>query len=113
MHFDIANIFQDYASIIYGSLGYDSSRILLFSGIFNTIAWVCGIAAMFIIDLFHRNKLVALGTAVVTTFLTIEAALVANYPPGPAQNDDALRAAVSMTFLYIVSKTRMWRISLC
>ena len=58
---------------------------------------------MFIIDLFKRNRLVALGTFCVTTCLAVEAALVANYPVGPGQNDSALKAAVAMTFLYIVS----------
>jgi hypothetical protein len=56
---------------------------------------------MFIIDLFPRNVLVAFGTAMVTSCLAVEAALVANFPVGPGQNDDALRAAVAMTFCYI------------
>jgi hypothetical protein len=58
---------------------------------------------MFIIDFFPRNKLVAFGTAAVTTCLVAEAALVANYSVGPGQNNDALRAAVAMAFCYIVS----------
>lgn len=60
-------------------------------------------AAIFIIDLVPRNRLVAFGACAVTTCLVVEAALVANYPVGPGQNDNALRAAVAMTFLYIVS----------
>ena len=58
---------------------------------------------MWIIDWFPRNRLVALGTALVTSCLTVEAALVANFPVGPGQNDNALRAAAAMTFCYIVS----------
>lgn len=56
---------------------------------------------MFIIDLFPRNVLVAFGTAMVTSCLTVEAALVANFPVGPDQNNTALRAAAAMTFCYI------------
>jgi hypothetical protein len=62
---------------------------------------MCGIIAMFIIDLFPRNVLVAFGTAMVTSCLTVEAALVANFPVGPDQNNTALRAAAAMTFCYI------------
>ncbi|KAF1828918.1 MFS general substrate transporter [Decorospora gaudefroyi] len=91
----------DYGAIIYGGLGFKEDVILLFSAGFNTLAWVCGIGAMFIIDLFPRNVLVAFGTALVTSCLTVEAALVANFPPGPDQNNAALRAAVAMTFCYI------------
>ena len=58
---------------------------------------------MWIIDWFPRNRLVALGTTLVTSCLTVEAALVANFPVGPGQNDAALRAAAAMTFCYIVS----------
>lgn len=56
---------------------------------------------MFIIDLFPRNVLVAFGTAMVTSCLTVESALVANFPVGPDQNNAALRAAAAMTFCYI------------
>ena len=56
---------------------------------------------MFIIDWFPRNRLVALGTTLVTSCLTVEAALVANFPVGPGQNNNALRAAAAMTFCYM------------
>lgn len=59
-------------------------------------------AAIFIVDLIPRNRLIFIGSVCVTTCLVVEAALVANYPVGPDQNDDALKAAVAMTFLYIV-----------
>lgn len=57
--------------------------------------------AIFIIDRFPRNRLVFFGSVCVTTCLVVEAALVANYPVGPNQNNGALKAAVAMTFLYI------------
>lgn len=94
---------SDYGSIIYGGLGYDGDTQLLYNAIFNTVAFGCGIIAMFIIDFFPRNRLVAGSTCLVTATLVAEAALVANYPVGPGQNDSALKAAVAMTFLYIVS----------
>lgn len=76
----------------------------MYHAAYNTLAWGCGIIAMFIIDLFPRNRLVAMGGFLVTSCLTIEAALVANFPVGPEQNNPALRAAAAMTFLYIVSR---------
>ncbi|KAF2688268.1 hypothetical protein K458DRAFT_440000 [Lentithecium fluviatile CBS 122367] len=66
-----------------------------------TRSHACGIITMFIIDLFPRNVLVVLGTPMVTSCLTVETALVANFPVGPGQNNDALRAAAAMTFCYI------------
>jgi hypothetical protein len=57
---------------------------------------------MFLIDRFPRNYLVSFGTIMVTTCLTAEAAIVANYPVGPGQNNTALRAGVAMTFCYMV-----------
>ncbi|CAK7199700.1 hypothetical protein SEUCBS139899_002383 [Sporothrix eucalyptigena] len=95
-------VINNYGSIIYSGLGYDQEKQLLFAGIFNTLGWVCGVAAIFIIDLLPRNRLVFIGTVCVTTCLVAEAALVANYPVGAGQNDNALRAAVAMVFLYIV-----------
>ncbi|KAF2654662.1 general substrate transporter [Lophiostoma macrostomum CBS 122681] len=94
-------VINNYGAIIYGGLGYEEDVILLFHAGFNTLAWVCGMIAMFIIDLFPRNVLVALGTAMVTSCLAVEAALVANFPIGSNQNNDALRAAAAMTFCYI------------
>ncbi|ERS95332.1 hypothetical protein HMPREF1624_08210 [Sporothrix schenckii ATCC 58251] len=95
-------VINNYGQLLYSGLGFDSEKQLLFSGIFNTLGWVFGVAAIFIIDLFPRNRLVFIGTVTVTTCLVAEAALVANYPVGPDQNDNALRAAVAMIFLYIV-----------
>ena len=71
--------------------------ILLFNAGYNTLGFVCGLVAMFIIDFFPRHKLVALGVVLVTSCLVVEAALVANFPVGPDQNNNALRAAVAMT----------------
>lgn len=92
----------DYSSIIYGGLGFSGSTILIYAAGFNTLAFGCGFMAIWIIDHFPRNRLVGFGTAAVTTCLVVEAALVANFPVGPDQNSDALRAAAAMTYLYIV-----------
>jgi uncharacterized membrane protein (GlpM family) len=72
---------------------------------FNTLAFGTGVIAVFVIDWFKRNRLVAIVTALVTSCLTVEAALIANFSVGPNQNNDALRAAVAMAFCYIVSKS--------
>ena len=96
----------DYSAIIYSGLGFSGSTILIYAAGYNTLAFGCGFIAIWIIDLFPRNRLVSFGTAIVTSCLTVEAALVANFPTGPGQNNDALRAAAAMTFLYVVSCPR-------
>lgn len=92
----------DYSSIIYTSLGFTGSTVLMYQAGFNMLGFGCGVLGIFIIDLFPRNKLIALGTCLVTCCLIVEAALVANFPVGPGQNNNALRAAVAMTFCYMV-----------
>ncbi|KPI40804.1 Sugar transporter STL1 [Cyphellophora attinorum] len=94
-------VFNNYGSIIYEGLGIKGLNILLYQAGFNTLAFGCGIIGIFLIDLLPRNKLVALGTFLVTSCLVVEAALVHNFPVGPGQNDTALRAAVAMMFCYM------------
>jgi hypothetical protein len=101
----MANTKTDYSAIIYGGLGFSGSTILIYSAGYNTLAFGCGFIAIWIIDHFARNRLVGFGTAVVTTCLVVEAALVANFPVGPNQNNNALRAAAAMTYLYVVSSS--------
>lgn len=60
--------------------------------------------AIFLVDLFPRNKFISIGMAIVLMCLVLEAALVANFPFGvPGQNAGASKAALAMLFLYIVS----------
>lgn len=99
----MVNSKTDYSSIIYGGLGFSGSTILIYAAGFNTLAFGCGFIAIWIIDHFARNRLVGFGTAAVTTCMVVEAALVANFPVGPNQNNNALKAAAAMTYLYIVS----------
>ncbi|KFY14232.1 hypothetical protein V492_02761 [Pseudogymnoascus sp. VKM F-4246] len=94
-------VINNYSAIIYGGLGFSGSTILIYSAGYNTLAFGCGFIAIWIIDHFARNRLVGFGTAVVTTCLVVEAALVANFPVGPNQNNNALRAAAAMTYLYV------------
>jgi len=64
----------------------------------------CGILAIFLVDLFPRNKFISIGMAIILLCLVLEAALVANFPFGvPGQNTAASKAALAMLFLYIVS----------
>lgn len=100
---DPRRFWLDYSSIIYKGLGITGSTVLLYTSGFNTLGFGCGIIGIFLIELLPRNKIVALGTTLVTTCLVVEAALVANYPVMPGQNQAALRAAVAMTFCYMVS----------
>jgi len=63
--------------------------------------------AIFIVDLFPRNKFISVGMAIILMCLVLEAALVANFPFGvPGQNAGASKAALAMLFLYIVSLSR-------
>ncbi|KAK6373317.1 hypothetical protein LTS17_008337 [Exophiala oligosperma] len=94
-------VINNYSSIIYKGLGITGSTVLLYTSGFNTLGFGCGIIGIFLIELLPRNKIVALGTTLVTTCLVVEAALVANYPVMPGQNQAALRAAVAMTFCYM------------
>jgi hypothetical protein len=54
----------------------------------------------------------AVGTAVVLATLVVEAALVASYPPSADQNQHALRAALAMIYLYIVSLQLIIQVSI-
>ena len=96
-------VINNYGSVIYEGLGFGVSQTLLYQAGYITLSLGTGIMAIFVIDLLPRNKMVALGTFLTITCLTVEAALVANYPTGPNENKAALKAAVAMTFLYIVS----------
>jgi len=59
--------------------------------------------AIFLVDLFPRNKFLSIGMAIVLLCLVVEAALVSNFPFGvPGQNAGASKAALAMLFLYIV-----------
>ena len=62
----------------------------------------CGVIGIFIVDLLPRNQLITLGTCLVSSCLIVEAAVVANFPVGPGQNNSAMQAAVAMTFCYMV-----------
>lgn len=96
-------ILIDYGPTIYAGLGFTKTQQLLYQGGFNTLAFGSGMLALLIIDRVPRHRLISIGAAVVLATLIAEAALVASYPPGPDQNKDALRAALAMLFLYIVS----------
>lgn len=95
-------MYADYSSIIYGGLGFTTEKVLIYQAGFNTLAFGCGVIAMFIIDLFPRNILTGVGAILVTSCLVVEAAIVANFKVGPGQNNSALQAGVAMTYCYIV-----------
>ncbi|KAJ5621156.1 MFS transporter SP family sugar:H+ symporter [Penicillium lagena] len=94
-------VINNYSSIIYKNLGCTSGTILFYSAGLNTLAWGCGIIALFIIDFFPRNRLVGVGAFLTTSCLTVEAALVACHPVGDSSNTTALQAAAAMTFCYM------------
>jgi hypothetical protein len=56
--------------------------------------------AIFLVDLFPRNKYIAFGVLGCMATLIVEAALVANFVP--SNNESALQAAVAMFFVFQV-----------
>ena len=64
--------------------------------------------AIFIIDLLPRPRILMLGLFVCATCLSVEAALVATFAsdlddPDVTPNQAALKAAIAMFFIYVVS----------
>ena len=98
-------VINNYGATIYEGLGFSTSQTLLYQAGYITLSLGCGVMAIFVIDLLPRPKLIALGVFLTISCLTVEAALVANYPVGPKENTSALKAAAAMTFCYIVSLT--------
>jgi hypothetical protein len=73
---------------------------LLYPAGWLTFALGLNIMAAFIVDLFPRNKFMAVGVLGSQATLIVEAALVANFVP--STNEAALQAAVAMFFVFQV-----------
>lgn len=91
--------------MLYKNLGYGLVKQLLYPSAWLT--WTLGISVIAIplIDRFPRNKITAIGMWGCCTCLCIEAALVAEFVP--STNENALRAAVAILFVYQIPDTLM------
>lgn len=96
-------VVNNYGPTIYGSLGFDTNKQLIYQ-----IGWCCtalgtGIMSFFIIDRFRRPTLLSLGVGGCALCLVILCALVGKFASSPEKletpNRTALNAAVGMIYL--------------
>jgi sugar porter (SP) family MFS transporter len=96
-------VVNNYGPTIYGSLGFDTNKQLIYQ-----IGWCCtalgtGIMSFFIIDRFRRPTLLSLGVGGCASCLVILCALIGKYASSPEKlenpNRTALNAAVGMIYL--------------
>lgn len=96
-------VVNNYGPTIYGSLGFDTNKQLIYQ-----IGWCCtalgtGIMSFFIIDRFRRPTLLSLGVGGCASCLVILCALIGKYASSPEKLEDpnrmALNAAVGMIYL--------------
>jgi len=88
----------DYGPVIYGLLGYNPEKRLLFPAIWVTFGFGLFLIAPFLIDLFPRNRLLSFGMFGCACTLIVEAALIARFVP--SHHYPALKAAVAMFYIY-------------
>jgi MFS family permease len=91
----------DYGSLIYASLGYGTTQILLLQSGYQVTALVMNVVAMFIVDRMKRNRLMAVGFFLCMTTLIVETALQKNFLN--TTNSSGLAAAAAILFLYVTS----------
>ncbi|KAK3065559.1 hypothetical protein LTS18_000036 [Coniosporium uncinatum] len=93
-------VINNYGPTLYATLGFSPVKQLLYPAAWLTFALGINIGAIFIVDLFPRNKYIAFGVLGCMACLIVEAALVANFVP--SDNRPALLAAVAMFFIFQV-----------
>ncbi|KAK6374026.1 hypothetical protein LTS17_007996 [Exophiala oligosperma] len=93
-------VINNYGPSLYNSLNFSPVKQLLYPAAWLTFALGLNIMAIPFIDRFPRNKYIGFGMLGCVATLIVEAALVANYVP--STNDNALRAAVAMFFVFEV-----------
>ncbi|RFU25689.1 hypothetical protein B7463_g10648, partial [Scytalidium lignicola] len=91
-------VINNYGPTIYEQLGFSKVKQLLYPAAFQTFALGVNVMAMFVIDLFPRNKFISFGVLGCMSSLIVEAALVANFVS--SNNSSALQAAVAMLFIF-------------
>lgn len=89
---------NNYGPTLYKNLGFSPVKQLLYPAAWLTLTLGINAGAIFLVDLFPRNKYIGVGILGCMVTLIIEAALVANFVP--SDNSAALRAAVAMFFIF-------------
>lgn len=95
----------DYGPTLYRLLGFSTVKQLLYPAAWLTFTLGLSVIAMFLIDRIPRNILMATGLWGCMSTLVVEAALTAQFVP--SNNENALRAAVAMFFVFQVFDTPM------
>lgn len=90
-------VINNYGPTLYKNLGFSPVKQLLYPAAWLTTALGFNIMAIFVVDIFPRQKYMGFGVLGCMATLIVEAALVANYVP--STNGPALQAAVAMFFV--------------
>lgn len=91
-----------YGPTIYGSLGYDTNKQLIFQMGWCFVALTTGFMSFFLIDRFPRQKLLAFGVGGCAVCLTIICGLIGKFTSPSAlenPNKTALNAVIAMIYL--------------
>jgi MFS family permease len=91
-------VINNYGPTLYKNLGFSPVKQLLYPAAWLTTALGFNIMAIFVVDMFPRQKYMGFGVLGCMATLIVEAALVANYVP--SNNGPALQAAVAMFFVF-------------
>jgi len=91
-------VINNYGPTLYKILGYGTKQQLLYSAAWVTFTVGISVMAMPMVDRLPRNVMLATGLWGCMSCLVVEAALVAEFVP--SNNQNALRAAVAMFFVF-------------
>ena len=95
-------VVNNYGPTIYGSLGYDTNKQLIFQMGWCFVALTTGFMSFLIIDRFPRQKLLAFGVGGCAVCLTIVCGLIGKFASQDAlqnPNRSALNAVIAMIYL--------------
>jgi Sugar (and other) transporter len=105
------NVIMYYSPRIYASLGFSISTSLMIIGIWGALAVFWNTLFMSFIDLVGRRKLLIPSMLGMGATLCVEATLTYYFNPTTSSNVSALRAAISMYFIFSVFYTSLGLIS--
>ncbi|KAH7084273.1 MFS transporter [Paraphoma chrysanthemicola] len=91
-------VINNYGPTLYKNLGFSPVQQLLYPAAWLTLALGLNAMAIPLVDLFPRNKYIAVGILGCMATLIVEAALIAEFVP--SNNGAALRAAVAMLYIF-------------
>jgi len=91
-------VINNYGPTLYKNLGFSPVKQLLYPAAWLTTALGFNIMAIFVVDIFPRQKYMGFGVLGCMATLIVEVALVANYVP--SNNGPTLQAGVAMFFVF-------------